>query len=904
MDSQTNAGDDQIKNDSVDFTNKPFPMLDFERQMFTDIIDCDGLLITAKGLNESIVVQNILRAHNDPSNLVIVVNSSDAEEKYYMDLLKLKSLPNLITEREKTYLEGGVHFVSTRILVVDLLKSRVPVEHITGVIVLRAHTILESCQEAFALRLYRQSNKTGFIKAFSHTPQCFTFGFAHVEKVMKSLFLKDLFLWPRFHSLISQCLNPHPPTVMELHVPLSYKATLMQTCLLDIMNYTTKELKKINPTLDLQEITVENCITKNFHKILQSQLDCIWHQLSTRTKELVQDLRIMRNLLTNLIHHNAVSFYGLLSKYRTPEYAKVNSGWILLDSAEQLFKHAKNRVFNSKQEFEPEFSSKWKCITEILTVEIPADQKRLKNSERNIKILILCQDTKTCLQLKDYLTMGPQKCLYYSAIRDEVQIPLLSDLYKSFKSDADIQKSSETLKESEQTLVNDDNADEESEHKDNYILTMSQAIMDNITATSDKSTNADETCFESFTQMENMDLTQVDFGTPSVHIQTFKNLSDGICIENTLHVLKPSYVVMYHSEITATRQLELYEARRKDRNERPLTVYFLMHAQTTEEQAYLTSLRREKESFELLIQAKSTMVIPTYQDGKSEMASHMEITEPILETNTRKAGGQESGAVVPVKQIVIVDMREFRSDLPALLHKKGIHIDPVTITIGDYILTPDICVERKSLSDLIGSLNSGRLYTQCTQMCRNYARPMLLIEFDQSRPFQLQGQYMLSNDATPGADIRQKLQLLTLHFPRLKLVWSPSPYATAELFLELKQGRPQPSSSAAAALGEDASVDSLSIERYDPGIYDFMLKLPGVNSKNVARIMNKGISLNDIIKLSKTEIVDIVGNKNDGETLWSVFHNSYKVSESSGHSKNLPKNRFGKPMKGKYYNRK
>lgn len=45
---------------------------------------------------------------------------------------------------------------------------------------------------------------------------------------------------------------------------------------------------------------------------------------------------------------------------------------------------------------------------------------------------------------------------------------------------------------------------------------------------------------------------------------------------------------------------------------------------------------------------------------------------------------------------------------------------------------------------------------------------------------------MLSNDATPGADIRQKLQLLTLHFPRLKLVWSPSPYTTAELFLELK----------------------------------------------------------------------------------------------------------------------
>ncbi|KYN49998.1 DNA repair endonuclease XPF [Cyphomyrmex costatus] len=31
-----------------------------------------------------------------------------------------------------------------------------------------------------------------------------------------------------------------------------------------------------------------------------------------------------------------------------------------------------------------------------------------------------------------------------------------------------------------------------------------------------------------------------------------------------------------------------------------------------------------------------------------------------------------------------------------------------------------------------------------------------------------------------------KLQLLTLHFPKLKIVWSPSPHATAQLFEELK----------------------------------------------------------------------------------------------------------------------
>ena len=58
---------------------------------------------------------------------------------------------------------------------------------------------------------------------------------------------------------------------------------------------------------------------------------------------------------------------------------------------------------------------------------------------------------------------------------------------------------------------------------------------------------------------------------------------------------------------------------------------------------------------------------------------------------------------------VIVDMREFRSSLPSLLHAASLQIVPVTLTVGDYILTPDICVERKSIPDLVSSFNSGRL---------------------------------------------------------------------------------------------------------------------------------------------------------------------------------------------------
>ena len=118
------------------------------------------------------------------------------------------------------------------------------------------------------------------------------------------------------------------------------------------------------------------------------------------------------------------------------------------------------------------------------------------------------------------------------------------------------------------------------------------------------------------------------------------------------------------------------------------------------------------------------------------------------------------------------------------MHKRGIDIEPVTIEVGDYILTPEICVERKSISDLIGSLNSGRLYNQATSMTRFYAKPMLLIEFDAGKPFALQGKYYLSRDVA-SSDLTARLQLLTMHFPKLRILWSPSPHATAELFEEV-----------------------------------------------------------------------------------------------------------------------
>lgn len=52
-----------------------------------------------------------------------------------------------------------------------------------------------------------------------------------------------------------------------------------------------------------KEITVENCIAKRFHQILQAQLEPVWHQLSARSKDLVQDLKVMRELIMYVLYN-------------------------------------------------------------------------------------------------------------------------------------------------------------------------------------------------------------------------------------------------------------------------------------------------------------------------------------------------------------------------------------------------------------------------------------------------------------------------------------------------------------------------------------------------------------------------------------------------------------------------
>ncbi|CAH2306930.1 DNA repair endonuclease XPF [Pelobates cultripes] len=901
------------------------PLLEYENQVFLDLFHEDGLVITGRGLGIDRILQNFLKLYCDPGNLVLVLNTDTAEEEYLIEQLRSEGvthLPRIITneivssERYDVYTQGGVLFVTSRILVVDFLTDRIPANLVSGILVYKAHKIIESCQEAFILRLYRQKNKQGFIKAFTDNPIAFNMGFCQVERVMRNLFVRKLYLWPRFHISVNSFLEKHKPEVVELHISMTPAMLAIQASILDIMNACLKELKRYNPALEVEDLSLESAIGKAFDKTIRHYLDPLWHQLGAKTKSLVQDLKILRTLLQYLSQYDCVTFLNLLESMRASEKAfGQNSGWLFLDSSTSMFVHARARVYHvpdsktikkpktsenvqaksteitndGKKELVLESNPKWQALTEVLK-EIEVDNKNCDDLEGQGRVLICASDDRTCAQLREYIATGAEALLMRLYNKSFGRDEKAAEVWMKNRKTAKVKEGTKTGKASRAKKTKE-GATKQKKNCKNTELTLTQMIgkreEDDVGKEEEIKYNEESISQESSVEEPKFEDLQLNLPSDSCYgilkepltvIHPLQGCTDPYALTRVLHEVEPRYVVLYDAELSFVRQLEIYRASKQ----KPLRVYFLIYGGSTEEQRYLTALRKEKEAFEQLIREKASMVIPEEREGRDDTNLDLQrgVTDSSASTDTRKAGGQKQNSV---QHTIIVDMREFRSELPSLVHRRGIDIEPVTLEVGDYILTPDMCVERKSVSDLIGSLNNGRLYTQCVAMSRYYKRPILLIEFDPNKPFSLTSRNSIHQEISVN-DITSKITLLTLHFPRLRILWCASPHATAELFEELKQNRPQPDAATAMAITADSETIPES-EKYNPGPQDFLLKMPGVNAKNCRAIMNHVKNIAELTTLSQEKLSEILGNSNNTKQLYDFIHTSYAEAVSQGKAK-------------------
>ncbi|CAH8645843.1 unnamed protein product [Schistosoma bovis] len=696
-----------------------YELLEYEASILVDIHHESSLLVLADGLGMDTIIYNTLRLHSDPHNLVLVSNYRLPEARFLTGILEKNGIihsPGIITaevnnkEREAIYKRGGVVFVSSRILVVDLLMERMPATLVTGVLILRAHELHEACQDSFAIQLLRERNPQLFIKAFSDNSLSLTSGYNHAERIMLQLGISKLVLWPRFNMQVVSCLNESQPDVEEVRVKLTSEMIICQSCILDLMKASLKELCDQNPTLNTDDLTLEKALLPNFDSLVSLYVDPVWNQLSSVSRRLVGDISSLRRLLHLLIEGDAVNFLtnmeGLrqaaLASLGVTQKSEINSkraasrgcpSWFLMDQADRLLASARSRVYAdySKKLLNVEISPKWKALVELLKeIYTNTTDQTLSNT-----ILILVSRENTARYLERYLQRGIQsikKFLIQTSDLPELQshkilqksaklmnpkssgessVTTLTQICKKYKFDELCGDNDDTSSSSEENCKMD-NTEKITNNNNRLPLGCHEvSIHPSLSISSNIKMSNSLKIIIRVTPTFSGDENSQFYGSAKDH----QDESDlfvqqyGYRLSYILDVLQPNYVILYEPKLSWVRELEVYNARlliqhfsksdsssniRELNNSLPsLKIYFVLYENSVEEQRYLTSLRKEKEAFESLIQLSSTLVIPkdtTIPYGKLHAGDNQAVSR------------------------VIVDMREFRSELPALLHRKGLKV--------------------------------------------------------------------------------------------------------------------------------------------------------------------------------------------------------------------------------------
>jgi DNA excision repair protein ERCC-4 len=221
--------------------------------------------------------------------------------------------------------------------------------------------------------------------------------------------------------------------------------------------------------------------------------------------------------------------------------------------------------------------------------------------------------------------------------------------------------------------------------------------------------------------------------------------------------------------------------------------------------------------------------------------------------------------------LVIFDEREFRSSLPYHLYCQGFEVLPLTLLHGDYLLSSSYALERKSIPDLIQSLNSGRIYHQLSSLSRIFAHPVLLVEFTKATAFRLSAH----EDGTlrGQGDVQRRLMSCLAGNPRVQVVWSRSAQHTATLGMRIRQ------TFADASTNADPADSSLTQKKENEGAADSIYAMrvlrtfPGVDGSNMTAIMNAAGSLAGLASLSQAAVTNALGLEK-GSQLYKFLHGS------------------------------
>jgi DNA excision repair protein ERCC-4 len=189
-----------------------------------------------------------------------------------------------------------------------------------------------------------------------------------------------------------------------------------------------------------------------------------------------------------------------------------------------------------------------------------------------------------------------------------------------------------------------------------------------------------------------------------------------------------------------------------------------------------------------------------------------------------------------VRVRIVVDERERNSNIPELLKSAGANIDFTQLKVGDYLVSSETAVERKTVRDLMSSIYDGRLFVQCSDLVKHYQKPLLVVQGNMSELAET-AEYIEDGDTKPNAEkmllAYDALITVTMEF-RIPTIHTPTAEQTAQLLVTLVNRSLREGKATGPLLRKIKKENPLYIQQLS-----ILASLPGVGDKLAMRMLRK-----------------------------------------------------------------
>ena len=202
---------------------------------------------------------------------------------------------------------------------------------------------------------------------------------------------------------------------------------------------------------------------------------------------------------------------------------------------------------------------------------------------------------------------------------------------------------------------------------------------------------------------------------------------------------------------------------------------------------------------------------------------------------------------------IVADEREKNSRVPNLLKLSGVFVDYKQLAVGDYIVSSETVIERKTIYDLINSVYDGRIFIQCSDLTNHYTKPLIIIEGNLT---DLDTREHFENDSKLIIDkIRVAYETLikvALDF-RIPILYTNSVFYTAELLVLLASNQFRSKNDGPLLKKIKKSNPFLLQQLY------VLTSLPGIGSKLATRLLDRFHSPTNVLNASIAELARVPG---------------------------------------------